>query len=356
MESYHCYELTDFLADERFIGWVLAPDDVSETYWNAVLATHPAIRPIIEEARGVLLTISIKPQQQMSSSELEELVAAVKDHIEHSGTTKRWSTRTFIRYGRWVAAACVLLAVGFVVNYFGKSTIASETDLVIVNEPNGQGATHIANSSNIPLVVLLPDKSTVILDPAASLTYNEHDFRDNRQVYLTGDAFFEVEKQIPKAIFVVNTDYLTAKVLGTSFRIAASGEQSVYRVTVNTGVVEVESKQAAFRVAANEEAVFEVASAALSHEPMVEAAPLSHDVVNKLFDFQSVPLDSVVASLADRYKVSISISDQQLAKRTITASLGELHLYEKLQLISRAAEASYTLNDGKIIISPLKIE
>lgn len=357
MEKYKSYQSTDFLLDDHFVNWVLAPDEVSEMHWQTVFATYPAILPFAKDARRVLLNIRIKPYRKMPESMREELVANIRDHISRSPSAdSRRSHQVRFRFGRWVAAACILLTIGFASYRMGIFTDAPVTGLVIVKERAGRAPQKVSNTSDIPLVVLLPDKSTVILDPGANVVYSEQDFNQHREVYLSGEAFFEVERQEPHVPFVVTTDHFTAKVLGTSFRVAASETQLAHRVIVNTGLVEVTTNETMLRVGANQEAIFEVSSAVLSQETMQELTPLSQKAVEKLFNFQAAPLDDVVASLASRYSVSISISDPELAKRTLTASLGELHLHEKLELICRAVEATYTLHDGRIILSPQKKE
>src|SRR5690606_17410401 len=143
--------------------------------------------------------------------------------------------------------------------------------------------------SDIPLLVLLPDKSTVILEPNSYLLYTEDDFGSHRQVYLSGEAFFEVERHESYGLFVVNTDHLTAKVLGTSFRVIASKEQAAHRVEVNTGLVEVKRNETVLHVAANQEAIYEVENDLLIQETMQEYAPLSQEAIDGSFDFQATP-------------------------------------------------------------------
>src|SRR5690606_3611941 len=135
MEKYKSYQLTDFLIDDRFVNWVLAPDEASEMHWQAVFAKYPAILPTAEEARKVLLNIRIKPHRTMPESMREELVANIRDHIDRSASANsRRSPRVLIRFGRWAAAACMLVAIGFASYRMGVFTAEPATDLVIVKE------------------------------------------------------------------------------------------------------------------------------------------------------------------------------------------------------------------------------
>ena len=83
----------------------------------------------------------------------------------------------------------------------------------------------------------LQDGSTVILEPGGEFRYNEK-FLNPREVYLSGDAFFEVTKDASRP-FLVYANEITTKVLGTSFRIKANQGEKEIVVAVKTGKVSV---------------------------------------------------------------------------------------------------------------------
>ena len=83
----------------------------------------------------------------------------------------------------------------------------------------------------------LHDGSTVILEPGGEVRYNEK-FLNTREVYLSGDAFFEVTKDASRP-FLVYANEITTKVLGTSFRIKAKQGEKEIVVAVKTGKVSV---------------------------------------------------------------------------------------------------------------------
>lgn len=354
MEKYESYQVADFLVDEDFVDWVLTPDEISDAYWQRVFARYPDRKPDAEKAREILLNIRIRPHRTMPDDMRERLVADVQDHIDRSPHRDALPKRgILLGLGRWAAVASVLTFMGILV-YDKVDTVSVQppVGLVIKKEHKNQETQRVYNTAETPLLVPLPDKSMVVLDPDSYIEYDETEFKTQRRVYLSGGAFFEVERQEPHMPFVVHTEHLTTKVLGTSFRIAVIGNRSAHRITVNTGLVEVQSAKTVLLVAANQEVVYKVDNGSLSQEDMVEYAPLSLEAVEQIFDFQAARLDTVLSVLAERYNISIDISNPELAKRTITASLGELHLYEKLELISKAVEARYALIDGRIVMTP----
>jgi hypothetical protein len=56
--DYHTYTAEDFILDQNFRQWVLNPDQVSNSFWEAWLVQHPEKVGVIEEARELLLEIS----------------------------------------------------------------------------------------------------------------------------------------------------------------------------------------------------------------------------------------------------------------------------------------------------------
>ncbi len=90
-------------------------------------------------------------------------------------------------------------------------------------------------NSNSRLV--LPDNTVVYLRPGSELTYNS-DFKvNNRNISLTGEAYFEVTKN-QEMPFVVNTDKARIKVLGTRFNVSAEKDAPLYQATLVEGKID----------------------------------------------------------------------------------------------------------------------
>lgn len=373
MEKYQFYTIADFLGDDLFIDGVLFPDEQSEAYWNKVFSSYPSIKADAMEAKQLLLGIRIQPNKTIPHQLQGEIIEHVLAHGVHKPPPlRRKHTAHIISGAKWLVAACVLLFFGLAIHmYKNPSAPARKTNDLVYVTPDGKTTQQkVINTSSTPLLLILPDKSSVVLEPSSHIVYDEAAFAENREIRLVGEAFFEVRRQehIP---FVVKTDYLVTNVLGTSFRVQAFGHDTGHRVTVNTGLVQVQktkndgntlddaAPEEILYVSANQEAIYDIASIQLKQmdipeNAIPEKAPLSKEAVETLFDFQSTPLETVLATLGDRYQITIQLDDPVLAGRTITASLSDLHLNEKLDLISKAAEARYHVEDGRIKFTPIE--
>lgn len=86
--------------------------------------------------------------------------------------------------------------------------------------------------------ITLPDSSVVILNSDTKLNYPQQ-FKENlREVYLDGEAYFEVKKN-PSKPFIVHTSGMEVKVLGTSFNVKAYSADKLIETSLITGSIEV---------------------------------------------------------------------------------------------------------------------
>jgi len=135
----------------------------------------------------------------------------------------------YFKISSWMAAAGILLATGL--GYF------------LVNRQNDSRnmprvAMETRTSAKDVVSVELPDGTQVWLNKNSKLEYPKAFDGDERQVYLQGEAFFEVVPN-PEKPFIVKSDRISTRVLGTSFDVKAYYGDETASVSVATGKVEV---------------------------------------------------------------------------------------------------------------------
>jgi ferric-dicitrate binding protein FerR (iron transport regulator) len=86
--------------------------------------------------------------------------------------------------------------------------------------------------------LLLPDGSKVFLNAASSIHFPTAFIGDERNVEITGEAYFEVAKDSKKP-FKVNVKGMQIEVLGTHFNINAYDDEQIIRTTLFEGIVKV---------------------------------------------------------------------------------------------------------------------
>jgi len=100
------------------------------------------------------------------------------------------------------------------------------------------------NEITVPLgaksQVTLSDGTKVWLNAGSKLRYPVNFLKSTREVYLDGEAFFDVTKTT-KRLFVVKTSKLNIKVYGTQFNVKSYADENLIQTTLVKGSVAIES-------------------------------------------------------------------------------------------------------------------
>jgi transmembrane sensor len=219
------------------------------------------------------------------------------------------------------------------------------------------------NTSATPERVILSDQSIVTLEPGSKIRYPVHFAAQKREVTLTGEAFFEVQKNPSKPFLVYSHDVIT-KVLGTSFRIKANSTNRNITVSVRTGRVSVYSP--ALATAAKPRSDPETIGVVLTPNQQVTYLDLEHRLVKTLvekpvilvqkaelptFTFQNSPISVLMTAIEKTYGVDVVYDEEVMSNCFITTSLEQENLYDKLNIICKLLGASYKVIDAQIVIS-----
>ena len=109
-------------------------------------------------------------------------------------------------------------------------------------EPEAVAYNTLATPRGGRYMLTLPDGSKVWLNAASSIRYPTTFTGKERKVEITGEAYFEVEKNAAMP-FLVMVSGMQIEVLGTHFNIHAYGEEPVMKTTLLEGSVKVGSRE-----------------------------------------------------------------------------------------------------------------
>ncbi|GAB3773108.1 FecR family protein [Spirosoma horti] len=341
--------IDDFLENDAFRTWVRErrPDD--QVYWQQWLAQYPEKRHLYEQAVATLLVVQGK-QAEFSEQHSKENTKKILDQLAPSVTV----VKPFVgwHWGRWVAAASV---ISVLVWWQMDNSIFRKIGLV-----DGKGEQTIQNADwkivkNItgqPLVVLLPDNSSVLLSSGSQLRFHKQNTHTLREVYLQGEGFFEVSKN-PAKPFLVYTANLTTKVLGTSFQVRSFDKETAAYVKVKTGnvsVTTVDSPGETVLLTKNEQLSLETKTDKVSKRTVTPSREDSSLIVNQPFKFEFTPVSDVFTQLESSYHMPIRYDRQLLDKCTFTGQLNDVPFLEKIRLICLTTESTFEVVDNQVII------
>jgi ferric-dicitrate binding protein FerR (iron transport regulator) len=178
--------------------------------------------------------------------------------------------------------------------------------------------------------VLLPDSSVVWLNSATRVSFPT-DFATNREIRLSGEAFFDVAHDEAHP-FVVRAGASSTKVLGTSFNISAYPEAGELRVSLKSGKVAIEYGDKTQRVLLpGELMIYDKESG--SGQVLQEATGDMDVWTAGRMVFYKTPLKEALAQIEARYGLHI-IYDHSITNRTITARFENTALEKVLQSLS----------------------
>jgi transmembrane sensor len=351
--KYSSFLLEDFIVDEAFISWVKYPTTESNLFWGNFIASQPEKATTISNARVAVLSLVEASKQTTYYNDSPEIWEEIK-----TGVAQKNKSHLFSKYSiRWVAAAMLLIGAGtwWVIQ---QQSERAYTYKVAISKTEQQ-LEEIINTSGEDLSFELSDQSTVILKPNSRFSHSDFSNGVLREVYLSGEAFFDITKN-PKKPFIVYANGLITKVLGTSFSIKAfEGDKNV-TVNVSTGKVSVYAQKYTdnsdpetngFILIPNQKVVFEKEGERLTRALVEEPALLLTKKELQQFNFRNTPVDVIFASLEKAYGVKIINDKDALTNCRLTTSLTSETLFEKLDIICGAIEATYKVVDAQIIIS-----
>lgn len=344
-----------FLDDHSFRAWILEGEDPHA--WEEWTLEDPQRAKLVEEARAWLLAMRVEPEAT-PKEEIQEAFLRTWHKIralEESNTPEQRAL-----FYRWpvVNVAASLLLIGVLLG--GIYTIYTR-DFSQLDHSDLEGHLNIIeknNRSGQAMLLVLPDSSSVLLQPKSTLGYPATFAGNERRVYLAGDAFFEVSKNARKP-FYVHASGLVTRVVGTSFRVKAFPDQKEVEVVVRTGKVHVAAEKSG-----NEEILLlpnqgirftRQRNTFEKIEDLTREKALSAELstIERLsFEFADVPVSQIFRTIEQAYLVKIDFPANRLDDCYLTTSLSDQPLSEKLKIIceSLGGHTSYQIHENRVTI------
>lgn len=366
MPSHHDHLLHSLLENPAFRSWAEGKRPGDDPLWAEWAATHHNGREVLRQAIDIVQSVPIRDAHLtddfVNRKVNEALQIARREEQRHENKRKDSLFPMFL--SGWNVAASLLIAASLCFalfriyhNSLPKGNSAGKY------ESAGQIFREVANTERAFQYVQLPDGSSVVLHRYSTLKYPEPFDSTQREVFLTGEAFFEVTKN-PAKPFFVHADELVAKVHGTSFSVRAIAHAAEITVAVKTGKVSVFSERdarvgeygnndqpTALLLTCNQQATFERARAKLVRSALKSHVLLNIPIENQEFTYNETPAADVFDTLGKLYGVNISFDRNSLARCSVTATLGDEPLENKLKWLCTILEASYTMTNDSITIT-----
>lgn len=248
---------------------------------------------------------------------------------------------------RWFgyAAACLLLPV---LLFLYKSERRIPTENAHGYSAYKKTSTSIGQRAEI----LLSDGTVVTLGPGSQLSYPEHFGKISREIFLVGEAFFEVAHN-HKWPFIVHSKGINTRVLGTSFKVDAQLDHPLV-VSLVTGKVRLS------RLISGRE---EVLATLLpgnqgSYSPEQGIMKVSDFKMKEMTDwkagllsFNNITLAETIGYLEKWYNVRITFGSASLGKKKVRMAVdGRKPITSALKAIGQMTGLNYHIKGKEINI------
>lgn len=309
--------------EERLVN-LLLKDPASEKLLDEILSANAAKDWAVFENNK-----SVHPRQEDLKKSMQERIGYVN--------TRRTSLLSLRNAAIWIGLilACMgIYTISYLSNKEGRQVAFAES-----YNPNGQRSK-----------IMLADSSVVYLGAGSRLKYPENFSGDTRDIYLYGEAFFEVTKEKHKP-FTVHTGDVQTKVLGTSFKIEAFKNKPLL-VEVATGKVKVDQIHHDF---SRSLAVLTPGQKVLFDHGEIKRETVDPEEVQDLKEarltFNNTSLNDISEVLQRWYNVKITFKQHTKSAERMTLTLdAKVPIDKILNVLVVAGHFSYEMKNGEVVI------
>ena len=283
----------------------------------------------------------------------------------------RTKTKTNNKFLYWMPriAAVFLLGVVFSAAVF-YSVFINKNDKLVYQE--------IHTPAGSRTQVTLPDGSVIWLNASSSIRYNNQFGKKQREIILTGEAFFNVAANKSK-VFVVRASELSIKAYGTSFNVKSYPDESTVEATLIEGSIGV--TRTGIGKNKNDEVMLERNQRVVYYRPVqsiekdeIEEIPeqaepvavkrdenkltymISKGIDPELFTswkdgkliIASENLDNIAIMLERKYDIKIHFENEKLEKLKFTGTIENETVEHVIEAIGIAAHIDYEFQDRDV--------
>jgi ferric-dicitrate binding protein FerR (iron transport regulator) len=199
--------------------------------------------------------------------------------------------------------------------------------------------------------VVLEDGSRVTLNANSSIkVYRDFFQRKNREVWIKGEAFFEVSRTSDLKKFIVHTKNFDVVVLGTKFNVR--DRRGKTQVMLEEGKVKLLARHREPLIMKPGEQVTVLKGQDAYNKKMVRRDDYMAWQDSKMI-FDNTPLTDVAQAIQDYYGIQIVIADSLLATRQFTGTLPNNDLDVILMALRTAYPMQIERNDEQIIMKKI---
>ena len=317
----------DILIDEDFLAWYFRSDEKKSAAWKQWMDEDPSRKSLVDEAVQLADQLFLKEKElpthsvQTALEELNEKLSEKRTSVIPIHNRKRWV---------WIAAAAAAVVAGiFFIFSMNHTKPTLETTFGEIREN------------------LLPDGTQVFLNANSTIEYDDG-WKDggDREVWVKGEAFFNVAKTAEKSKFIVHTSEFDVIVTGTQFNVIDRMDRKNVALTEGSVTIKTRTGQTLQMKPGD---FFEVEGDAIVQKTIEKDKVIAWQ--NKKLILENTPLKDLAKQMEDLYGVNVMFENDIVAKKPLTSIIANDNLDVLLSALEATGDFKITRNGKEIKIS-----
>ncbi|CCH53373.1 anti-FecI sigma factor, FecR [Fibrisoma limi BUZ 3] len=363
-EGFTSFDLVD---NPSFRAYVDGSDPEAVRFWTDWVAQHPDRQHDVAEATRIVRALGDYRPRGLTPDQID---AEIRQLQEKLATPVAEVRPLWHRAWLWQAAATFILAMGLLSGWWylrqrtdstpvaDRMTNAAQPAAPPLPAPEGTAADTGPLSYRTGFgerrTVTLPDGSVVRLNANSELALASDWSPGNREVILTGEAFFQVQKQQhdgKRVKFIVRAANVAVEVLGTTFDVSTRNRK--VKVVLNEGKIRLNVAQRTLDLQPGD--LVEVnKSQAITLRSRIEPEEHSAWTADELV-FDETPLSDIAQLIENNYGYRVAFTDPALARRRLTATVPDPSLDVLLSALEKAFSLNITRQDKTLLIQSARV-
>ncbi|RAJ35642.1 FecR family protein [Pedobacter cryoconitis] len=371
----HDFLVEELVCNDSFQQYCLGISLENHVLWEEWINSMPKRAFDIAQAKKMVNILTIKQGSRLEQVKalksgfkqqeaLAQLLHTVSDEsipgkqVDFNEKSGLKSSSGFYKYISFAAAAVIIL----VSLYFIQQSY-SVSENIKVEHPF---AASVFSSGQVPRkTVTLIDGTVITLHQNSEIKLAKNFNPAQRELWLTGEAFFEV-KHDAKHPFIVHTPFNDIKVLGTSFNVKAYPHSGLVETSLIHGSVQVESKKyPGYRVLLKPDEKLSFYSAPASKDESLKNIFIVSSLNRNTETHQSEeiqwihhpmlidnePLAAIAEKLQNWYGIEIYIADPEVKTYRYSGTFENESIIKTLEALQTAYPFEFKAEQNRIILS-----
>jgi ferric-dicitrate binding protein FerR (iron transport regulator) len=230
----------------------------------------------------------------------------------------------------------LMAALGYLIN--DHTRIFEDTSYAELFVPKGEDAR-----------LIFQDGTEVFLNSDTRIRYPEKFGLKKREVWLDGEAYFNVNSQ-HKRPFVVHAHNTQTVVTGTSFNVKAYGESNKIQVVLDEGKTSFQVLQKSYPMLPGQQIDYDKTTGKTILYNLVRPSNASL-WKKKVVYFYDTPLAEVMETLERKYNVEFHVQSPKALEYSYTLTTKKVSIDEVLDELQKISPVVFTHEDNKVFVT-----